>query len=223
MLGLASLGIGAISGLNQLFTGYKQRKEANRIQAIRPEYQIAGALQENVAAARQGANAQMPGMGTAVNKLQASTANAARAAQMAGGSNNALAAIVAAQGNEANALNNLHDQQSNYRMQMQGNLQSQLGQLAQEQKAKWDYDSRQKYEEQAQAKAALTSASLQNMHGGISNLSNLGMAGLQGLQGRQQEQNEQQVNSVSGFHRAQLNGFKSTPLFGGTLSSYPFG
>jgi hypothetical protein len=223
MLGLASLGIGAISGLNQLVTGYKQRKEANRIRAIRPEYQIAGALQESVANARQQAGSNMPGLGNALNAIQSTSANGARAAALSGSGNNALATIASMQGQEANALNNLHDQQANYRMQMQGNLQGNLGQLAQQQNAKWDYDARQKYEEQAAAKSALKQSSMANLHGGISNLSNLAIAGLQGLKNKKQGQDDQQIGNVSDFHRAQLNGFKSTPLFGGTLSSYPFG
>ncbi|MER2996152.1 hypothetical protein [Pontibacter populi] len=222
MLGLASLALGSVSGLNQLLTARKQQRMADRIQAVKPEYQIAGALHENVANARNMANGNMPGMGNALNQIHATSANGARAAALSGSGNNALATIAAMQGQEANALNNLHDQQANYRMQMQGNLQGQLNNLAQEQRNKWQYDKADKYTEDSAAKSALTGAAMNNKHSAISSLSNLAITGLQGLKSKKQGQDEQHQSNVSNYHRGQLNGVKSTPLFGGTLSSYPF-
>jgi hypothetical protein len=221
MLGLASLALGSISGLNQLLTARKQQRMADRIQATRPTYELSNELIENVATARNMANSNMPGMGNATNNIFASTASANRAAQLAGGSNNALAAIGAASANEANLLSNLADQNATYRTQMQGNLSNQLSKLAEEKRNQWQYNKADKYTEDSAAKSALTGAAMTNRHAGITGLSNLGMSFIGGLQDKNKKQNEQQSNNVSDFHRSQLNGFKSAPLFGGTLSNFP--
>lgn len=117
-------------------------------------------------------------MGVAQNNILASTANANRAAQLAGSGNNALATIAAAQGNEANAMNNLAVQNAQYNTGQRQNLQNQLGVLAGEQKNAWDWNHRQKFEEDAAAKAALTESANQNIFGSLSGLSSAAITGM---------------------------------------------
>lgn len=214
MLGIASMALGSISGLNQLLTARSQKRMADRIQAIRPTYQVSNELLENANTARQAANANMAGYGTALNNLQAGTAQAARAAQLAGGGQNALAAIAAANQNQANASNDLATQNAQHRVQMMGNLQNQLGTLADERRKSWQYNQADRYTENSAAKAALTNASQSNKHNAISSLSNLGIVGLQGLQNKKtQEKNH--TNNLASWHRSELDNMRNTPLFGG--------
>jgi hypothetical protein len=181
MIPLALGALGAVGSLSQMYTAYRQNRAANKMNPVRPEYQIPGALQESVGMARQSANGMMPGMGVAQNNLMAGTANANRAAQLAGNGNNALATIAAAQGNEGNAMNNLAAQNAQYNVGQRQNLQGQLGALASQQQQAWDWNHKQKFQEEAAAKAALQGASMQNMHAGVKGLSNLAMTAMGGL------------------------------------------
>jgi hypothetical protein len=200
MIPLALGALGAVGSLSQMYTAYRQNRAANKMNPVRPEYQIPGALQESVGMARQSANGMMPGMGVAQNNLMAGTANANRAAQLAGNGNNALATIAAAQGNEGNAMNNLAAQNAQYNVGQRQNLQGQLGALSQQQTAQWDWNHKQKFQEESAARAALKGASLQNMHSGLKGLSNLGMAYLGGQNPNAEVTPLKQTTGIPGFN-----------------------
>jgi hypothetical protein len=170
--------LASIPAVFQGAAGVIQRRKAARLNPIRPTYTIPNAVNENVAAARQAAYSSMPGYGSALNNLQAGTANAFRAAQMAGNGSSALAVLAAAQGNEANGMNALASQNAQYNAQQRANLQGQLGVLAGEQRFMWDYNQRQKFEEESSAKAALVESANRNVAGSLSGLSSIALTAM---------------------------------------------
>lgn len=192
----------AIPAIFQGITGIKQARQANKMQPVRPTYAIPGAVGESVDMARMGANGLMPGYGTAQNNLQGSTSNAVRSAQMAGSGNNVLATIAAAQGNEANAMNNLATQNAQFRFGQRGNLQNSLMNLAGFQDKAWDYNKRLKYDEEAAAKAALTEGSMHNINSAVGGLTSIGMLGMQ---------SQQPTGSIPGFNpEGFYNGYRTS-------------
>lgn len=173
MLPLAALA--AVPAIFQGISGLQQKRQANRMNVQRPTYTIPGALNESISMARQSAHAAIPGLGTAQNNILASTANAFRSAQMAGSGSNALAFLAAAQGNEANSMSNLAVQNAQFNTGQRANLQNQLGVLAGEQRNAWDWNHRQKFEDESAAKAGLLEAANLNIAGSLSGLSSVAM------------------------------------------------
>ncbi|ARS36815.1 hypothetical protein [Pontibacter actiniarum] len=175
---LPLLALAAAPAIYQGVSGILQKRKANRINAVRPTYNIPGAVHESVDMARQSANAAMPGYGTAQNNIKGATANAVRSAQLAGSGNSMLAAIAAAQSNESNSLLNLATQSAQHQAAQRQNLQGSLMNLAQYKDKAWDWNEKQKYQEKAAAKAALTEAANQNINGAISGLASIGTTAL---------------------------------------------
>lgn len=178
---------------------------------VRPTYSVPGAVTEAVDTARMGANALFPGYGMAQNNIQGSTANAVRSAQQAGSGNNVLATIAAAQGNEANSMNSLAASNANFLFGQRLNLQNALFNRAGYQDKAWDYNQRQKYDEEAAAKAALKESGMQNQNNALGGLASVGMMGAMQMQKPQP--------AIPGLNMQK--GFIPTPNPYGTYNGFP--
>jgi len=115
-----------------------------------------------------------------LNNIQRNQAGALGSFGRRGGATGSLASIVRA-GNDA--TNNLVSQDAQARMQNQRFAFGQRGIMGQQRLAKWDWDKRQKYQENAQAASALQSAGRQNMMGALDGLSSLGQTAIMGGMG----------------------------------------
>lgn len=211
---LPLLAAAAVPAVFQGISAISQKRKANRINAVRPEYTIPGAVAESVDMARQSAGAAMPGYGTARNNIAGATSNAVRAAQLAGSGNNVLATIAAAQGNEANAMNNLAAQNAQFQFGQRRDLMSNLLNLGNYQDKAWQLNKYEPYQQKAAAKAALTEAANQNMNGAISGLSSVAMMGLGGM-------GKPKMPTIPGFDLQQ--GLIPTPNPYGTYNGYQMG
>jgi hypothetical protein len=165
----------------QFGMGLLQNSKANGMHPVRPEYQIPTAVTENVAMARMNANSQrMPGQALAEENLRAQQAAGMRSAGMMGGPN-ALAAMTAMTRNTQNQQNQLSAQAQAWQDKNRGVLMQQLNTLAGYQDKKWDWNQRQKFMEDAAAKAALKQAGLNNIYQGVAGIGQMGVMGMMGM------------------------------------------
>ena len=179
LLALAALPslVKGVSGIVQASKGRKLAK-AN----VRPQYEIPKEFQQNVAMAENMARTGLPQeqYNNQLNNIQRNQAGALGSFGRRGGATGSLASIVRA-GNDA--TNNLVSQDAQARMQNQRFAFGQRGIMGQQRLAKWDWDKRQKYQENAQAASALQSAGRQNMMGALDGLSSLGQTAIMGGMG----------------------------------------
>ena len=154
----------------QFIAGLKQTRQAGRMNPVRPTAALNASTTAATGIAQNLANAGMAGYGQAIGNVRQNTASTVRAAQESGSANNALAVIAAAGANENQAVGNLDVQNAKFRQSGQQFLAGQLNRQAGEEQRVWDWNTRQKYLEQAATKSALTQAGAQNTNNALGGL-----------------------------------------------------
>jgi hypothetical protein len=230
-LPLAAMGLAAIPSLAQGIAGAFQYAKGNRMNVVRPEYNIPNEVLEATANARQLAGANMfAGQQLAQNNISRSTANTVNAAQQAATSSSGLlAAITAANQNENQSMNQLAAQAGQFKIQNQQALNQQLGQQAQYQDKAWDWNKKQKFVEESDAKRALMGAGMQNIMGGLQGIGQIGGSAIgSGMLGdalstwQQQRQAKQQQGMVANTSLSPMSQAFNLPTSGsvGTKPSF---
>lgn len=174
-----SLGIGAtmsgISNLNKLILGFKQGKEANK---INPQYQLykgSDAVGQNLATAQNAYNGRMGGAVAAEDKILQGQNNVINNAARGATDASQLLAIAQGSQNQANdALIGLQGQEAKQKMGLLDNLQNAYGAKIKDDMA-INQSANNKFEIDANAKAALRGASINNKQGAITDAGNMSL------------------------------------------------
>lgn len=164
----------------QFISGLKQTRQADRMNPTRPTMGVSASTLAATGTAQNAANAGMAGYGQALDNVRQNTASTVNAAQQTGSANNALAVVAAAGADANSATNGLDTQNAKFKQAAQQFLVGQLDRQGTEEQRAWDWNSKQKYLEQAGAKSALTQAGNQNMNnalGGFAAAATLGARG----------------------------------------------
>lgn len=147
----------------------KQRKEANKINPVRPEMVRTGASEENEAMFRNAANStRLPGQSYAENQIGAQTARAANAIQQTGGSTGEIiSGLSQVDENSRKATNDLAFQGAQFQQQNKQLFGQVLNNVSEEQKDIFDYNKNQPYQSDVVRKQALLDASSRNTDNAI--------------------------------------------------------
>lgn len=154
-----------LSGLNQI-------RKGKAMNPVRPEYEIPDAITDNTAMFRARANTQrLPGQSMYENQIESGMAGNLNALQQSGVSGAALAASAnAMNSSSAGSINQLANMGMQNQMQNQQLLaNANQTQAGFEDKA-WDYNEKQKFEEEAAARSALLEAGNKQIFGAMDDL-----------------------------------------------------
>lgn len=162
-------GIGGILGLGK---GKRNAKKTTRpVEPVNPLFQKNVAMAENMA--RTGMPQQQ--YNNQLNNIQRNQAGALSRFGRNGGGTGSLASIVRA-GNDATG--NLNSQDAMARVNNQRFAFGQRAQLANEQNRVWDYNNKQRYEENAASNAQQIGSNKQNIMNSLTGLSQIGQLGM---------------------------------------------
>jgi hypothetical protein len=167
----ATLAIAAAPSLLSMGQSIFQRNKANNMNVQRPP-DVPLAVRESTDLARQMAgSSRMSGQGFEEENIRNNQASSTRAAQMAGGGPNYLAAVSGINANTNRAYGQLGMRAAQWRDRNMQMLMQNLGRVGSYQQQ----GAMAKFNEEAGTKSALTNAANQNMYGAFSGMS---MAGL---------------------------------------------
>ena len=169
--------LAAAPELFKLYQGFKQKREAKKLAAQRPEYQIPAAATEALEMQRSQALSQrLPGQALAQANLGRASQRGLEAIREGGGSSaEIIAGATNIAGQEQAALGQQAAQAAQFQQQAQQNLVAGLGQYAGYQQQKQQYDVLDPFAQQMQAKAALEEGAVQNIYGGVKGLAGVGI------------------------------------------------
>lgn len=202
----------AIKGLGGLLGIGKGNRAAKNNK--RPVEKVNPLFQKNVALAENAARVGMPQQqyNNRLNLIQRGLSGALSRFGRNGGSTGSLASIVRG-GNDATAdlvADDSRDRQQNQRFAF-----GQRAQLANEQNRVWDYNHKQKYEENAASIAQQIGAGKQNAFGALNDMTQLGMLGKMSSDSDSSE--PQDYSGMLGGGDGSTNIFKR--MFGGRVRS----
>lgn len=171
----------AAPSIIQGVSGFLQARRGRRLakQNVRPMYQIPDEYKQNLAIAEDMARTGL-GQQQYNQASQNITRNQTAGLRALSRSANPGAGIASLLRSSNDATNNLNVQDANAQRQNQMFAIQQRGVLGQQKLAKQNWDRLQRYQEQAQAAAALQGAGQQNMFGALNNLSSLAQTSMAG-------------------------------------------
>lgn len=164
--------IGLGSAIAQGIRARKQRKEADKINPVRPLMERTRASKENQALFRQGANStRLPGQGYAENKIGAQTARATNAVLGTGGSTSEIiSGLTKVDQNSREATNDLAMKGAELNLQNKQLYGDVLNRVSEEEKELFDYNKNQPYQTDVLRKQALIDSSARNTDNALSGL-----------------------------------------------------
>jgi hypothetical protein len=150
----------------------KQRKEANKINPIRPEMTRTSASKELESMTRMGANStRLPGQSYAENKIGAQTARATNSILGTGGSTaEIIGGLTNVDQNAREASNDLAIKGAELNQQNKQMFANVLSNVSEEQKDIFDYNKNQPFQTETLRKQALLDASSRNTDNALSGL-----------------------------------------------------
>lgn len=167
-------GLQAIPEMYKLGLAIRQGIQANQIRKslVRPTMGLPPSLVEATQNARmQAMDSRLPGQQYAENNIARSQASANQGIMNAGGgSNERLAAMVAANQGSMDANNQLAEGAARYQAQDLSNLNQQLNQQANVEQQMWDYNQRQKFDAAASMASQLGTDSNRNAYSSLMGL-----------------------------------------------------
>jgi hypothetical protein len=179
---LVSGAIGLGSAIYKGIRARKQRKEANKINPIRPEMTRTSASKEQESMFRNMANStRLPGQSYAENKLGAQTARATNAILGTGGSTGEIiSGLTNVDQNARESANDLAMKGAELNQQNKQMYADVLSNVSNEEKELFDYNKNQPFQTETLRKQALLDASSRNTDNALSSLqdtaSNVGNA-----------------------------------------------
>jgi len=174
-------------GLYRGILGISQLSQAKKLAPKRPEYQIPGAMNEQVALYRGLANqSQVPGHAIIADDLNRSTSSAIDSINRASGSaQDIIGSASMLAGNQIRGLSDLTIAGAQMQRQAQGMYANSLGMLAQYQDRAFDINKMIPYLNEERKKEALKAAGHANIYGGFQDIGSYGME----LQNQQNQAN----------------------------------
>jgi len=167
-------GLQALPEMYKLGLAIKQGIQANQIRKtlVRPTMGLPPALVEATQNARmQAMDSRLPGQQFAENNIARSQASANQGIMNAGGgTNERLAAMVAANQGAMDASNQLAEGAARYQAQDLANLNQQLNQQSNVEQQMWDYNQRQKFDAAASMASQLGTDSNRNAYSSLMGL-----------------------------------------------------
>lgn len=176
-------GIAAGSALVKGVRAAKQKKEANRLNPMRPEMTRTKGSVESENRARAMANSsRLPGQSYYENQIGSQTARSANAAMQTGGSTGeVIAGLSQADRNAKDQLAGLGVSGAQFKAQNEGMLQNALQSKSAEEMEMFDYNRNQPYQTTMLRKQALIDSSNRNIEGAIEDIGNFGTGLAQGM------------------------------------------
>lgn len=205
-----SAGLGAASGLYNIFSGISQNSKANKINAVRPQYTIPKGITDNRNMYQNLAGTtRLPGQSILEKNIGAGNAGSINAVMQAGSGSDALAAISNINQNQNKAYNDLAVQGAEFQAMNRDKLSEANQVLAGYQDQEFDYNKNQPYMMKLARKMALKQAGAENISSGLTGISNLassfiGQGGMGSGAGRKVPTGSRLP--VSGFPNEQLYG-----------------
>jgi len=167
-------GLQTIPELYKMGLAIKQGMEANKIRKslVRPVMGLPPSMVEATQGARmQAMDSRLPGQQFAENNIARSQASANQGIMNAGGgTNERLAAMVAANQGSMDANNQLAEGAARYQAQDLANLNQQLNQQSNVEQQMWDYNQRQKFDAAASMASQLGTDSNRNAYSSLMGL-----------------------------------------------------
>lgn len=159
-----------IGDLVKIGVGLSQRRKAKDLaKTPRPSYEIPNSLKQLLGATKfEAGNYGLPGQGQIENKMArqgAASTNAILRSQQSPAA--MLAGITAVDQNQKAGVADLGVQAAQYRDQKQGQYYDALGMMANEEKAQFEWDKKNRYLNAMAASSAMQNASLSNIMTGI--------------------------------------------------------
>lgn len=166
----------------KLATGNKQRKQADAIRKNnpRPIQEVNPYVAANLALAKNRASTNMPGYGNYLNQIGNNAAGGTYMATQAGQDPNAILGTIAAINDNSNkAVGDLNVSNAQYRDRGYTGLLDANNAMAADEKARFDWNSKQKYLDAMAAASALEYGALQNKYGAVNDIAKgaMGMMG----------------------------------------------
>ena len=195
---VAAIGSSLLGGVGNMLMGGKQSRMANSIHPVNAVYNSSPYAANQLSSVRNAMNGRMAGAANAENNIDANQANSFQGAERnATSGSQALSVLAGLQGNTNQAFQGLQDREG----QNQNNLLGQLGQANQgmtDENGKVYNDQLRNYNNDLQAKNALTNAAVQNRNAIWSSLGNAAIYGASKL--------------GNGGNGRQANAWDNTPL-----------
>lgn len=166
------------TGINSLIQGGKQRKEARKINPIDVTYTESPYAKMQLAQAEQALNGRMAGAANMENNLYKNQANSFNSISRAATPQQMIAAAGALQANTNNALDQLAQQEAQYKAQMLGNFNSALQTMTNEGDKVYS-DQLRKYNRDYNYKQQLLNSASQNTQNGLAGLGGYMDSGVQ--------------------------------------------
>lgn len=168
------IAMGAAKGI----MGASQMIKASKINAVRPEMQVQDEYGQNVSMMENALYGNTPEDQYASDAIRQSTANVVQqASKYSRSGSDVLSMLGSANQQELSALRGEASARSQRRVGLMNALSRAKESLASEKQKAWDYNLRQKYEEDAAAKAALNEAGIKNIQAGVSDIAGGAMKG----------------------------------------------
>ncbi len=164
-LALAGGGVALVGAARKGIVGMKQKKEAEAMNPIRPEYEIPEAQQQQLALYKGLSNqSRMPGQTQMEDQINASTSTGLAAMQGAAGSaQDILAGASNMAGNQNRQLAGLGIESSRQRRQAEGLYGQSLGQMAQYQDQAFNLNEMVPFMNEVEKKEALMASGMANI------------------------------------------------------------
>lgn len=175
--------LAAVPEIFKGINGASQLAQADKINPVRPQYQIPGAATEALNTARAGAyNTRLPDSNYNIGKSGANANQAVRMAIEAGRTpSEIMAAAAGAQGQEADAIHKLAIDGVMNNNELHGQLINELNNYAGWQAKQNNYDKYAPYSASVNAKAKLIDAGNQNLYSSLKGIGGAAATGITGL------------------------------------------
>lgn len=161
-------GVGAVGkGISKMALGAKQKREAKKLNPVRPNREVQDEYNENAAMYRNMVYAKDPSALRALENINQGVATqTSQAAKYAKSGGDVLNMLSQSQQNANQAYSDLSAQESANRRANMSAYQAANEAVAREKQSNWEYNRKEKFEEDAATKAALTEASIKNKQAG---------------------------------------------------------
>ena len=175
MAGIGAI-IGAVGAGLKIYKGIRDANEAKRQgRHKRPEYKVSERIKDTYNKSKFNAyKTGLPGENILINRIQRGTAGAVKGIKQSGASSSSIiSGIAGVQANENDAYERMSLAGAQYKDRQIAEFYRQSQRLAGEERAAWDYNQNQPYQEAMATKSAMEYSRDQNIYGGVMDLGNL--------------------------------------------------
>lgn len=183
-MAIAPMAIPAALGVAKAGVGAYQMWKGSKMKAERPTMEVQPEHAQNVSMIENQMYGQTAGDKYAEQGIRQSTQNIVQqASKYARSGSDVLSMLGGAQAQEMGAMRGETMRREQRQVSLMGALSAARNKLAEEKQRAWDYNLRQKYEEDAAAKAAMKEAGMRNIEAGVTDVAGAAMQGGMGGSG----------------------------------------